>query len=738
LPQILIKSGAETFWTTKIFANDKNPWPFSNFTWKGIDGSEIYTYAFTYNWDGVGNNGRFRRTNRYPASEFNRSIVDSHMMRSEIESRFTKDPTDFNKNMPVFYGLGDGGRGPLELEIMFADSLAQMQGGKHVTQQEFFSMQKGIIGDRQFVWDDELYLEFHRGTKTTQVEVKHYNRRAECWAIAAENLLTIMNVLYSDVSSLDKQKLFEMWRKILFNQFHDILPGSSIPDVYQLAIKEQNAAINQAQLFILDCLKFISCDSDEILVFNPYNWKRSEYLTIGQRLFYIENMPGLSIQRLKLNKIEQDQALWNPITETPTEFIIENEYLQAIIRKDSGTLISLYSKTMQKEFLKTEGTYRSLGSGFRVFREQPQNWPAWNIDHYYFQKKVPVNVQNPARITIRNDGVKQVTCDYQFLNSIGTINFYLRSRDQMLQISIHTDMHDGKILVKYFIPINLKSEDVRCEIPYASVVRKRIPHTEFEKAKWEINTHKWIDISDDDCGLTIFNNNRYGFNATGKGVYITLTRTPVYPGVSPLYGSTRTLPKDKRPKYTDLVQFDYDFALFPHKESWVNYNKKFNETIWQLGQDFNLPLVSSLGLHEILGDIPTGSRQNDPPRIFSKESSLKESFIESSDKNIKIGSIKVPEWSGNDLNQLEEPQSWTWDKKTFIVRLVELNGESTHTTISFHSRLRIASIKEVNLLEMSSKDHTIELKIQNTNNRGSVELDFHKFEIKTLQIHLSQ
>jgi alpha-mannosidase len=277
----------------------------------------------------------------------------------------------------------------------------------------------------------------------------------------------------------------------------------------------------------------------------------------------------------------------------------------------------------------------------------------------------------------------------------------------MIHLDIHSDIKDGEIIVKYLIPVNLKSEDVTCEIPYASIDRKRIKRTEKEKGKWEMNMQKWIDISDSDFGVTVVNNNRYGFNATRHGIYLTLTRTPEYPGVSPLYGSTRIVPKKERPKYIDLVPFDYKFGIIPHSGGWKEHE------MWKKGQEFNLNLI-------VCQDHPTKNTKNID---FSKP------FIHIEASNILVGSIKPTEWNGSNYDKLVEHEEWAWDTKTFILRLIELHGIETKTNVILNNTLKIKNIEEVDLLERNPTN-------KNPFKDNRFEVSFTPFEIKTLRINI--
>ncbi len=145
-----------------------------------------------------------------------------------------------------------------------------------------------------------MYLETHRGTKSSQMEIKHLNRRTELWIACAERLHTIMNVLHPGLFSFDKKEQFEEWRSLMFNQFHDILPGSSIPDVYELAFKELRNTIANAQSRIAMMLNAISHDPSEILIYNPYNWSYTGYIPYNDKMLYVDQVPGLSIQKMQI------------------------------------------------------------------------------------------------------------------------------------------------------------------------------------------------------------------------------------------------------------------------------------------------------------------------------------------------------------------------------------------------------------------------------------------------------
>lgn len=164
IPQILVKSGAQAFWTTKCFWNDTNPWPVSNFVWQGVDGSRLFTYEFQYNWTGFFDIKKYRQTARLPLLEKGGTILSSQNTNAEIQACLSNERV---RDFGFFYGWGDGGKGPDRIEVGATQLLAQLGYGKHTNIARFFAHMQRVICPRVLVWNDEMYLEYHRGTKTS-------------------------------------------------------------------------------------------------------------------------------------------------------------------------------------------------------------------------------------------------------------------------------------------------------------------------------------------------------------------------------------------------------------------------------------------------------------------------------------------------------------------------------------------------------------------------------------------
>ncbi len=368
---------------------------------------------------------RYLKASRLPKPEKVHTEISSHNTKAEIEACFG---TDRIKDLGLFYGMGDGGKGPMQIEIGATQLMAQLGLGKHTTTDNYFNILKKKVGENTLVWNDEIYLEFHRGTKTSMVDIKHYMRRAELWAYAAETLQTIVNLYSSESIAIDKSENFEMWREILFNQFHDILPGSSIPEVYDLAIKELKNSIHTARSILWKCLQRVPTKENQVIIYNPFAWPRSEYLMADSNFCYVENIPAMSIQSIPIGDIKIDPDEWTNFAETDSAFIVENDFFRSEIQKQTGTLISIYLKQAQVELIDVAKSANHLGAGLRVYRDHPKTYPAWNIERTYAYHHVKVSVKESPKIVKDANGCITISTTYRYLSSTATVVFYARTK----------------------------------------------------------------------------------------------------------------------------------------------------------------------------------------------------------------------------------------------------------------------------------------------------------------------
>ncbi len=692
---------------------------------------------------------------------------------------------DYVKTLGWFYGKGDGGKGPIFTEIQYMENFIKYfgnfnKGFKHTNTHRYFEILKEDVGDQIVTWNDEMYLEYHRGCLTTHARVKEGNRKSEEITIAAEILNTIFLFTPEFVEFEYPKKLFdECWQKILFNQFHDILPGSSIPEVYLLTWKEHEFVKEKMNVLLIqrlhDILDKLDTSPEDILLYNPISVKNDALIMDGNKEYFIKDMPPLSLllmNKRMLQKIHEKKKDEIIVESLPTTIRINNEFLTISISKVTGNLIQLNLKTqdyisnflygernsisekseklVMKDSTIKKQKMRFKGARINVFREpmnKGQKYPAWNIDKSYPSHPQKITLIESPKIE-KHDTKVSISSTYQMKKSRFTVKYTIQAQSEVLDLNIKIDLKDKKSLVKYFVPLNLKSEYVRCEIPYGSINRSRNPRSEMEHGKWEYGMQKWVDVNDQDVGLAILNNSKYGLSANMNGISITLLRSPHYPK-DPYHTREIKFEPKERPRYTDLEQHNISLRLVPHKGTWSDNN------IPQMALAFNNPVLYAESYNpSIISEKNTDSRLNVIPYEKNGVSGAEVVFpkITSDHPNVIISSFKPSEWISSDGEDYatknaynyedfklpENPEDWRWDKKSIIIRVYECGGANISTSIRFHNISENLTLvaEEIDLLEYKiNKKLNV---IRNTaNNTIVIKTMFTPFEIKSIRILLN-
>ncbi|MHA1821569.1 MAG: glycoside hydrolase family 38 C-terminal domain-containing protein [Promethearchaeota archaeon] len=807
-PQILVKSGAETFWTTKITWNDYTLFPFANFYWRSPDGSEIFTHHFKFNVMALLDLGLYKTTARLiknnPDSNdlvFNSSRIKdcrylapfqvmgnrvwgaSKKPLAELDN-FLSD--DYIKTLGLFYGLGDGGKGPLEYEIHLMAALDRYYNQKHVTMHQYFRFLKKELKEKmkgRIIWDDELYLEYHRGCLTSHSDVKKMNRKLEQLLISSEMLLTLLTLNGIDMTPqnwsiiLNIQKLiWRNWRKLLFNQFHDILPGSGIPEVYVLTHREYR----EIELFANTLIKLLiaklaekinqgtgSTASSNYLVFNPVLTKN--HLFDYQKSLLIEDMASFSIKEVhfannndnnnhhhflsKENKDLGEESQENPlinVTQDSDAIFIENSKIKLLFSKKDGRLKGLWLKINQEDGHNSSGTKKLIlsknlledveehdsllnkrGAGLEAFKEKIYNnpYPAWNLFHYYYKFPFRFKLVEPPEITFRplysaksDSGERiskflEVKSVYKFKNSSASVIYRILPDSEIVHITTDIELKKPKTLVKYRLPINFNIEHqiiengngnnvatvntknnnkadvpissfVLCDMPYGSILRKRVPKTEMERAKWEFMAQKYINVSDGKIGLALYNNSKYGFSADSKALYITLLRSPPYPAPGYYKHEKKFSIKNKKPLFSDLKHHTIDFAIRPY----LIQNNNINQGPSYLDKLINSDIISeSLAYNNPpftfnIEDLGILNAQLSGNRFISKKEELLGKIIDANKDNHDIGKIKDNYIGENSQKELEELIG--------LLRKLDINADINKIKVNVeHNNVLVRTIK---------------------------------------------
>jgi alpha-mannosidase len=596
LPQIFQQCGIEYFVTGKLHWNDTTKFPHGCFWWESPDGTQLLTLMSPPNVTGVMDTNPITMTN--------------YGVDWEVQTGLQE----------IFWlpGVGDHGGGPtrdmLEVaakwrnspffpQIEFAtarDYLRRIEGEGAQSRQDAEG-DKEINQQQLPIWRDELYLELHRGCYTVHGDQKKYNRRcerllyeAELWSTLAtllcgdrfdiQPLFSIVNTIIEKEGfcQVNPQQLLEIaWKKVLFNQFHDILPGTSIAEVFTEANRDWETAIALGESLLQHALDTIAssiklplppeAEAVPIVVFNSLNWKRSQVVTLedprfnhdnlfwlwdhqgnkisascdrpGKLSFLAEDIPGVGYSLYWLCQASGTRSR----NEFKTDYQLENNYLKVIVNSQTGDLDSIFDKSNEREIL------RSPGNKLQAFTDRGQYWDAWNIDPEYAQKQLS-DTQLTSIDWLEDSEFRQVIRVVKQFNCSEFIQDYiLASQANLLTIKNTVDWQETHVMVKVVFPLNLTSDRATYEIPCGTIQRTTKPQTPAEKAQWEVPALNWADLTDNDAmyGVSLLNDGKYGYDTQPNQLRLTLLRAATWPDPQ-----------------SDRGIHNFTYCIYPHCHSW--------------------------------------------------------------------------------------------------------------------------------------------------------------------------
>ncbi|OUL21593.1 alpha-mannosidase [Nostoc sp. 106C] len=653
LPQFFVNAGIEYFVTQKLLWNDTTKFDYGAFWWRSPDGSQVFSMMSALIGEGI-----------------NPVKMAAYTYEWQTKTGI--------KDALWLPGVGDHGGGPTR------DMLETAQRWQHspvFPDLEFTTTEKYLQQISNFsassfpVWEDELYLEFHRGCYTTHGDQKRWNRRCEGLLYQAELFATLASI--SCGVEYPKAEIETAWKQLLFQQFHDILPGSSITQVYLDALPEWQQVEQIGTKILQESLLAIAShinpsqppqpNSLPVVVFNSLNWQRSEVVSItlpktanqqwqvydvsGKQLvsqlsepstllFLATDIPAVGYRLFWL----VPSSPFPPTPPLPSDWVLENEFLRVVVNPNTGDLSSVFDKTNQREVLS------GAGNQLQAFQDSGQYWDAWNIDPNYTQHPLPPTtlksiqwlekgaVQSRLRV-VRQLGESEFCQDY--ILSVGV---------PLLKIATIVNWQENHVLVKAAFPLNVTADFATYEIPCGAIRRPTKPQTPAEKAKWEVPALRWADLTEeiDECvyGVSLLNDCKYGYDSQPNQLRLTLLRSPNWPN-----------PEADR----GFHQFTY--ALYPHAGSWESAH-----TV-KRGYELNIPL------QVIVNPLIT---QNSELSTTDKMS-----FLNLSADNLILMAFKQSE---------DDPQQ-------LILRCYECHGDTAK--LSLHSDLRLDLGEPVDLLERS-------------------------------------
>ena len=670
LPQLIKQAGLDYFFTIKLSWNQFNRMPYDSFWWQGIDGTQILTHLGTTRTDmdvrGVTYNG----------------IATPEEIMNTWESCNQKE---YHDNLMTCFGYGDGGGGPTRemLEnVRIMNDFPGLPKVKHEKAIDFFRKLEKNSGDRLPKWVGELYLEYHRGTYTSQAKNKQANRRSEFGLHDAEFLASYAKVINSDFE-YPKAELEEAWKLVCLNQFHDIIPGSSIAEVYVDSL----AQYDEIQQIVSDSVsKSLACIASktggDIVAANPTSFDRDDYLFIKNKLKPSQTVQKADGTNLTTQSVANgtliDCGQLEPYSIVPlavvdgggdmssgmtaSESLLENDYVRVEI-DNNGDITSIFDKTNNRELIPQD----EIANQYIAYEDRPLKWDAWDIDVYYQEK--PYYCDSAISVKVVEEGPLRVSVEIErkILSSTFVQRISLDANSPRINFFVTIDWQERSMLLKTAFPLELLSDQATYEVQWGNVKRPTHSNTSWDWGKFEGCAQKWADLSESNYGVSLLNDCKYGYDIHDNVMRLSLLKSGVMPD----------------PKADEGVH-TFSYSLLCHT------GPVGSETI-KAGYALNDPLIGYM-----------------VEKSASLTNSL-QSLISCDSENVVIETIKFAE-----------------DGHAIIVRLYESLGQRSTAKVS--TAITAKSVYLSDLLENQLEQLSV--------NANTVELELTPFKIVTLRLEL--
>lgn len=667
LPQIMRKCQVDTFVTTKIDWSMFTRFPYSMFQWKGADGTQIFTVMPPLNYNG----------NPVP-----KDCIEQWRL---FKQKHVAD------EIPFPFGWGDGGGGPTMEQLEHGKRVENIHG---VPRTEFGRNEDSLARMRAQasrhelpVYNNELYLELHRGCQTTQARTKRNNRKAEVALHAAEFLATLAA---QHGAPYPGEALWQAWRTVLTNQFHDILPGSSITEVYTTADREYAEALAKIHAVRDEAAAALVAQVDTqgpgqpVVLFNTLSWDRWDLAEVDMPLpkgrFHVVDADGQTVlsQRTYDGKLLLEAKV--PALGHAVFFVVAGAGARA---EDLPLQVS--KNTLENGFLSVKfddhGRFTQVrdliqdrdvlpkgqrGNVLQLFEDRPHLHDAWDIDHNFYKEKqwepgaaskVQVLESGPLRAMVRlhRKSGKSVFVEDLMINAV----------QPRVDVRLQVDWQEKRTLLKAAFPVEILASRATYDIQWATIERSNHDSTEHDRARFEVPAHHWADLSEADYGVSLLNDCKYGYDVRDNVLRVSLLRSSIDP--------------DPR---ADEGQHDMTYALYPHEGDW-----RFGTV--QQGYELNHPLVA----------VPAEAHPGDKV--------ARGGFLYVDSENIVIETVKKAE-----------------DRDAVVLRLYEAYGQRNTASLAFARAPR--RVSETDMME----EHGQPVRLKG----NAVSLYFTPYEIKTLLI----
>lgn len=686
LPQLMKEAGISYFATAKLSWNQYNRMPYDSFWWQGLDGTKILTYLITTSkpgWWGA--------------------TYSAELTTQEIMTTWDKlQQKEYIEEILIPFGYGDGGGGPtsemLEKSYIMAEHPC-LPKVNNSTVKGFFERLENKSGGNLPVWNNELYFELHRGTYTNQAQIKLKNRKSEFLLHNVEFLAAWAYV--NGEFDYPHSKFKRAWQLLCLNQFHDIIPGSSIGEVYQDSMKDYDEIWNICEEILKNALYNLDAtmpQGTELVIYNPISFTQSKVIEITDKRFDQKQMVTLKGEVLPMQHTEKgtlvlvpdvpaygylalrtetgqsefdnhsiyagtvDKAPYNLGTLQESFMVLENSVLRVELEK-SGDLVRIYDKKNNREVL-PQGEKANL---WQAYEDRPLDWDAWDIDIFYDEKQWLAEPAENMKVLELGPLRACLEIRRNILNSTIVQHIFLELDSARLDFKTWIKWKEQHSLLKVSFPVNIMSPTATYEIQWGNIERPTHRNTSWDWARFESCAHKWVDLSEGDYGISLLNDCKYGHNILDNIIYLTVLRGSTFPDPS-----------------ADQGEHVMNYSLFIHESDWRNGTVSEAYSV-------NNPMI----VHPI---------QN---HSKGKQGKDRKSLINVNNKQVIIETIKLAE-DGNGL----------------IARMYE--HERTRGIVELDVGFEVNKAFSCNLLEENNN----ELKI----NQSKVVYHTQPYEIKTIRL----
>jgi alpha-mannosidase len=647
MPQILRGAGFESFVTQKMRWNDSTEFPYNAFVWEGLDGSRIFTY------------------NPYG---YTHELMPADLIRERVEDRTRTG----NHHQIVLYGVGDHGGGPTIEMLERAEQLRRVPTFpvlRYAGPEQALAAEAADKPPAGFpVWHDEMYLEYHRGTYTSQAAVKRRNRQSEVRLQTAEALAAV------DTAAYPHARIEAAWHRVLFNQFHDILPGSGIDSIYRDANANYDSAWATLDSVTGSAFRSLRARMDTrgrgsaVVVFNPLSWSRGGRAAVtapagDTTWIVVDSVPPLGARVLRLPGGARPAGYAKLPAPTAGAGWIENAFLRVEIDTLTGAVTRIRDKRNGRDVLAAGGR----GNVLQILDDRPAQWDAWNL--------MP-NPETWEVTAVRRTGgtagpdAARFAIERTWGSSTFRQTLVLTREAPYLDVLNDVDWHERQKLLKVGFALGLAPDSATYEIPYGTIGRSGRPRTQAERAKFEVPGQRWADVSADGYGVAMLNDSKDGWDykagPSGGVLRLSLLKAPIWPDSTADRGRQR-----------------FRFAIYPHAGDW------HAAAVDRRAVEYNVPLVAA----------PEPSHAGALGRAVS--------FASVAPANVQLT------W----LKRAEDGDRW-------VLRLVEWYGRATAATVTLNCAA--ARAWRANLLEDAGALVAVEA--------GRIQIPLRPFEITTLLV----